>query len=530
MAETTVPRQVEMPRKRKEKSANVPQGGRYHALSRRIRDRELKHGHDLDSLVPILASSSLNLRQASESAIVCLVDWFQECNSHRWMAFISKSSPESIAKRHEKLVKELENLQNALTEFRTVERVQLIKPYERFFDPKTRLLLTNCDMFTSRSLYICFVFIDTIDAFSEAIVKMLKIVTEIDAQRPKPKVWFPGRIVKASQNITNSDFKDVDGPIALGTSQNPVVFSSNESSQTSLTESESDDEDEESEEKKRKELDDQACPAEPPKKQDPDAFPPTTAFGRMVVKVAPFFRFFKSPQGIFALRMGIVSVALWIPSVCHSSAWFYYDNKGLWALIMGQMGLAVYAGDQIAGFIVRITGTLLGLVGQFFAVKSDITSTNTDATLQLDWLSGTLGQAMGTETLTDSWVNANIDVISNPGVGVTLGWKRALLVIIGFTAGFIVMLFPNPISSRVLVRKTLAAVISESGNIFAGEVEAFLSEEQKGRSGIYEKIELVGRAEPDDKKVSPKERRIRRIARRVIAVSAADDRPVAFDG
>jgi len=65
--------------------------------------------------------------------------------------------------------------------------------------------------------------------------------------------------------------------------------------------------------------------------------------------------------------MGLVSVALWVPSVCHSTAWFYYTNKGLWALIMAQvchrhlfpllfgpevtfpfqMGLAVYAGDQV---------------------------------------------------------------------------------------------------------------------------------------------------------------------------------------
>lgn len=78
-------------------------------------------------------------------------------------------------------------------------------------------------------------------------------------------------------------------------------------------------------------------------RQDPDAFPPTTTLGRMVVNiVAPFFRFFKSPQGIFALRMGIVSVALWIPSACHSTAWFYYDNKGLWALIMAQVSTPIH--------------------------------------------------------------------------------------------------------------------------------------------------------------------------------------------
>lgn len=71
--------------------------------------------------------------------------------------------------------------------------------------------------------------------------------------------------------------------------------------------------------------------------KNPDALPPTTAFGRVFLKLGAFFRFFKSPEGIFGLRHAVVSVALWVPSVCASSAWFYYGNRGLWALIMAQV-------------------------------------------------------------------------------------------------------------------------------------------------------------------------------------------------
>jgi len=80
------------------------------------------------------------------------------------------------------------------------------------------------------------------------------------------------------------------------------------------------------------------------------------------------------------------------------------------------------------------------------------------------------------------------------------------------------MLFPNPRSSRVLVRKTIAAIIGEAGNIFAGEVEAFLAEEARARRGDYEKVEFVGDKE-DAGQVSLKERRVRKIAKRVIGVS-----------
>lgn len=38
-----------------------------------------------------------------------------------------------------------------------------------------------------------------------------------------------------------------------------------------------------------------------------------------------------------------------------------------------------------------------------------------------------------------SWQDTHLVVTVNSGVGVGLAWKRALLVIIGFTAGFIVM-------------------------------------------------------------------------------------------
>lgn len=80
------------------------------------------------------------------------------------------------------------------------------------------------------------------------------------------------------------------------------------------------------------------------------------------------------------------------------------------------------------------------------------------------------------------------------------------------------MLFPNPRSSRVLVRKTIAAIIGEAGNIFAGEVEAFLAEEARARRGDYEKVDVMCDEEPASE-VSPKERRVRKIAKRVIGVS-----------
>lgn len=82
------------------------------------------------------------------------------------------------------------------------------------------------------------------------------------------------------------------------------------------------------------------------------------------------------------------------------------------------------------------------------------------------------------------------------------------------------MLFPHPHSSRVFVRKTMAGIVGETGNILAGEVEAFLAEEARGRRGDNTKVEFMGDKEDAGAgKVSLKERRVRKIAKRVIAVS-----------
>ena len=85
-----------------------------------------------------------------------------------------------------------------------------------------------------RSLYICFVFIDTLDAFAERMVKFLKVVIEMDAQRPKVKIWFPGRIVKeAKDRIADREFQS-SGPIAMGSAEDPASFDFFDSSHSTL--------------------------------------------------------------------------------------------------------------------------------------------------------------------------------------------------------------------------------------------------------------------------------------------------------
>lgn len=59
----------------------------------------------------------------------------------------------------------------------------------------------------------------------------------------------------------------------------------------------------------------------------PDAGVPKNAVQKFGRRLAVLWRGLTSASGIFALKFGIVSIALWVPAVCPSSAWFYYTNR-----------------------------------------------------------------------------------------------------------------------------------------------------------------------------------------------------------
>lgn len=186
-------------------------------------------------------------------------------------------------------------------------------------------------------MFICFVFSFAIDAFAERLAKFMAVAIDIDMKRPKPRFWAPSGFGKLGRKIMSR--RDIDKRVmalSLGTSDDPTNF---------------DDRDDGSDEGDVLEED---IPEDKPTRRknflflftvadnitlgrNPDALAPTTAFGKFFLRLGSILRFFRSPEGIFSLRHAVVSVALWIPSVCTSSAWFYYGNRGIWALIMAQV-------------------------------------------------------------------------------------------------------------------------------------------------------------------------------------------------
>jgi hypothetical protein len=69
-----------------------------------------------------------------------------------------------------------------------------------------------------------------------------------------------------------------------------------------------------------------------------------------------------------------------------------------------------------------------------------------------------------------------------------------LLVLIGFTAGFIISLFPKPQSAKVTVRKSLATALDSIAELYTEEVKGFLLEARLYESPNQQPLDVEERA------------------------------------
>lgn len=186
---------------------------------------------------------------------------------------------------------------------------------------------------------------------------------------------------------------------------------------------------------------------------------------------------------------------MWIPAVIPNSAYFTYYNRGLWALISSQTGMALSGGEVLWSLISRGGGTILGLVFAmlFWYMSCGLAARGNPYGLAAVMAFGfiipiflrvfapikytaattffgvTISLCIGY-----GWIDGNLEVLVNSGVGYHVAWKRALLVIIGLTATFIITLLPSPPSTRKKVRKGLATSTDMIHRMYSLVVERWM--------------------------------------------------------
>ncbi|KAF9516678.1 hypothetical protein BS47DRAFT_1483825 [Hydnum rufescens UP504] len=192
-------------------------------------------------------------------------------------------------------------------------------------------------------------------------------------------------------------------------------------------------------------------------------------------------------QSSFAFKVGLLAIALACPAWIQAdkSAKFYFDNKGVWALITGLTAKGVYSSETTYGFIQRVIGAVIGGVTGLVMWYISTGSGNGNAYGLAAVCAVVLCYAMPyriwhpnfLETITAtttaalvigySWVDATAPVAFNPGLGYTVFWRRLVLVLIGLTASWLIDLVPKPKTGREDLRITYSKTTLAIGSVTA---------------------------------------------------------------
>lgn len=232
---------------------------------------------------------------------------------------------------------------------------------------------------------------------------------------------------------------------------------------------------------------------------DPDSHPPTNSFQKFMNLLHHILQWTKTAEAFFVFRYILISILLWLPSVFKNSAHFYYVNKGIWALIMAQTILTVYAGDQLYNYVIRLVGTLLGLItalliwyigngsgnGSPYGLAASYAVFSVPVVFirlfaPAKYMQGLiLGCITVTLVIGYSWIDGHLPVLSDPGIGWSAAWRRWTLVMIGCGASFIIMMLP-PKSGRKAVRLRAAQSIGALGHVYTSLMSAWITESDVG--------------------------------------------------
>ncbi|KAK0199602.1 hypothetical protein DFS33DRAFT_1267811 [Desarmillaria ectypa] len=443
-------------------------------LLRRFHERnetiEAEHKVRVSEVLPIIDRSTGPLRQTVSNGIEVIKRSLNHVNQNRW----SRNADMDAQTRME-LDKAIEGLQSSLDEFKRTNRLALINPFIPILNNPE--LTEGSQTVPLRSLYVSYVFATTMINVAEATLGLMTLVSDTMEKRKANRLWAPKGLRKLWK-ILSAKGDQANG--VLGEDVSPHAIGRNASEEQEVDH-----------------------------RRDPDSRPPTNAFQKVMHYISAVYRWMETPEAIFAFKYIFISIALWIPCVVRSSAFFYYREKGIWALIMAQTMINLYAADQIFNLVIRLTGTFVGLVAGLLAwylgdewmtlpfssfdtgnAKSHGNVYGSAAAVGFvlipivfvrlfgpyKYLQGVvLACATFALVVGYSWIDGHLTQLATPGQGWSVAWRRWVLVVIGSGASFVVMMLP-PTSGRKAVRLRNASSITSLSKLYGHLISAWISE------------------------------------------------------
>ena len=448
----------------------MPEIGHNHlvqVLSLRDRFRHPEAENLLEKTMGVLFTSSGSLLDTCGDVVDTVVEALQTVNSGRWLKRPAVDECDMLRLKHEGVLKRLKKDQK---QFEAWTSEDLLDPHNHLFDAHGYLRLQEDAGAPLHGLMLGLIFQERILGVASALDAMLTQVIRLEQERTKTKIWFPTRL----RNLFSWGLgRDAAPGVAAMPSNN-----NGEELEKVPTKSKSKVSKSKSHEEKEAGAHEQV-----------DRFlfhggTKRSTFGKILLAITHWLG---NTEGMYALRVLLVTVALALPAVLTSSAGFFYREKGLWALIMAQTGLVTYTADFVYGLALRIMGTIVGGIfgmtcwyigaGNGPGNPYGMAAIMALAIVILMWgrlfASPGLLQCMMLMASTTylvvgyGWIDSHIPSYGNPGVGYSVFWRRTLLVIIGFTASAIVIFIPRPPSASRHYRRVLSTTLRSSKDLYA---------------------------------------------------------------
>lgn len=435
----------------------------HHQLSKAMDLRTENHHPDTDEL---MNNSLRTLSQCGASIVQEIETSFDVLDQVVSGTISTSKDPEKLIQKHQDALKALSKVQ---AEFVASCGAELVNHHSRFFDEHGHLVTQTNDQPPRpplSGLMVGLLFQERILNLSQSLINLLKAVIELEKQRQKRRFWAPKGLMKLFSWCMDKGAvpTTVEGTLDLRQTKSHV------------------EQDKQRERKHRPRKDKTKDKSETRAKDTArarlDGMRKSTGRRRQKSSMIllGIVHWLSSTEGVFALRVLIVTIAMAVPAVIPASAGFYYREKGLWATIMAQLSLVPYASDFVSGLIIRGLGTVAGgVVGLVvWYIGSGLGPGNPYGlsaimavviTIMMWWrlfappeqmAAGIMLTSTMYTVVSQSWVDTHIPSYGNPGVGYMVFWRRILLVLIGFTAASLVTFFPKPPSGSRHYRRLLS--------------------------------------------------------------------------
>lgn len=191
-----------------------------------------------------------------------------------------------------------------------------------------------------------------------------------------------------------------------------------------------------------------------------------------------------------------------------------------WAIIMAQLSISLTHGELVFSIVSRIIGTaggaLLGAALWYISCGNSpfgnpygFGATTAVAFIPLVFFRlfapmqllvfGLMVFVTLILTIGYSWIDSHLAVTVSSGIGIEVAWRRMLLVLVGIAVGVIIMVIPQPTSTRIAVRQSLAKLSQRNLSLYSSLVEIWAIQSASFEGEKPEEGGMARRSEEQEK-------------------------------